>query len=271
MIIDEDKIKEMLPSEFKFLSEDEIEHLYCLFDFCFKWFYRCIDGEIKHVKSYHNAFYFLVNELIGKLVSEYFGDTHVKSEVVREYNTGVFYLISDNFIKDGFKYSYLNNEIFNSLNLKKFNNNVSVLERIDNLDIKKEDLIKLKSDLKRMVVCDFICNCYDRAFRNFMVGFNSDRVKLMPIYDFEFSFKQGYSNYPNVFSFNFQNLSELEYIRNDVEFQKFLYMASDLDMREILEKFHDIYPIRLDKEEIIKYMYVVLNKQDEIRERRLIK
>ena len=205
------------------------------------------------------------------MVSEYFGDETVNKKVVRAYNTGIYYLLSDNFIYDGFRYCNFNDDKFKSLNFKNHNNSILLIDKIDTLDFNKEDLKLLKQDLKRMVISDYISKVQDRAYRNFMVRYHKDRINLLPLYDYEFSFLESDELYQNVFTFDNSNFDEIEYIRNDEDFQKYLYRAMDLDMKKIMHEFHDKYPIILTEEETNNYLTLVLNQQKKIKEFRLIK
>lgn len=272
MIIDEERIESILLSELENISKEDFDRLCNLFYYPYlKKYYRIFNGKIKHMKPYYILSDYLVNELIGSLISEYFGDERVEKKVVKTYNRGIFHLLSDNFVEDGFRYCNLNDERFSSLNLKNHNNSVLLLDRIDTLDFNKEDLKLLKQGLKRMIVSDFISRVQDRAYRNFMVRYHKDKINLLPLYDYEFSFLESDELYQNVFMFDNSNFDEMEYIRNDEDFQKYLYMAMDLDMKKIIEELHDKYPIILDEEEKNNYSSVVLKQQNKIKQFRLIK
>lgn len=271
MILDYEKSDILFPDEIKKIDTRDVLELSRAYNYpYYKRYFYYVNNKLCHLKTYYMLSNYLVNELLGRLLSCSFGCESVELKFFLSSSACEFYLISDNFINKNLKYTSLNSESF-SLNFKYNRNNISLIERIDNLNFNLDDLKILKRDLKRMVIIDFILKGYDRAFRNFMIMYNNKNIKLMPLYDFEFSFLESDSDFSNAFEFDFNDYDEVSYIRNDMDFQRILYNAMNINMKKIIDEFHDKYPIRLDKDEISKYNSIVTGQQEEIMRRKLIK
>ena len=265
-----------LVRDFDLLSNYERDYLINAYKNIHLKYFNKIDSKIYHIKSVceKNVIY----EFLGKVISEYFGDKQLESRlIVNEY--GRYYLITENFIKGGSYYTNILSDIFHNL---KFDRN----KRLDlfNLDlfdclrfgdvlfkVNKEDLIKLKYSLKSMIINDFMRNQSDRCYRNFMFEYNFNSLKLMPLYDFEYSFFDNEEYLENIFKFYVNNENTINYVRNDEQFQELLYRAMDLDMDKIFIKLFDLYPIRLSDSEINMYKSIINDKKENIKKYNLIK
>lgn len=235
-----------------------------------------INGVVYHQKRLYKED--VIDELLGKIISEYFGDKCVLSKIIRvEYNR--FYLLSENFIEVGHNYTNLNNGLFPYL---KFDNNgrldlfnLDLLDRIKFngkiIETDKDDFIKLKYDLKKMIVSDFIRNQSDRVYRNFLIKYDNNHCSLMPLYDFEYSFFNFDKELVNSFIFEVSEEKVANYVKRDEGFQKLLYKAMDMNMKKIFEKLFDEYPVRMNSDEIIKYENLIDDKKKDIKKYKLIR
>lgn len=266
-------------NDIKNISDKDVRRLNNAYRFTrYNLYFYKIDGKLYHIKM--QSIKGFINELLGRMINKYFELKTLKTEIIKnEY--GKKYLITKNFIRGGHNYTNLNSGIFPNFTYNYYGE-YSKLSELDNLNLIKynmgskivetdrEDLIKLKNDLKAMIVADYIMNQSDRAFRNFMFEYKDNHVYLMPLYDFEYSFNNNFFG-KNVFQIDVMDESILCYIRKDEDFQKLLYKAMELDMENILEKLMSKYPIKLNKTEIKEYSKVIMSKQKEIKEYKLIR
>ena len=116
-----------------------------------------------------------------------------------------------------------------------------------------------------MIISDYIRKHSDRDFKNFMFEYDKSHCRLMPLYDFEFSFLQYEKVLRNTFNFNISNKRVNEYIRNDNQFQELLELTIKMDMKLIFDKLFDEYPVRMIKEEIINYNNIVEENKEKIK------
>lgn len=117
------------------LSDKEFTKLFKAYSNIQTMNYLCkIKGKI-----YHNKRIFkedVINELLGKIISEYFGDQCINSQIIRdEFNR--YYLLTENFIKIGNNYNTFNSGIFPNIKLDE--SNKLELFNLDLLDVIKSD------------------------------------------------------------------------------------------------------------------------------------
>lgn len=240
------------------------------------WNYKIIDRQTYHIKSVDLNTIF--NELIGKIISEYFKDKQNKSKIIRKDYLN-FYLITENFLNYDSSYVYMNSGVFPNIQFDKNGQmELSALEKINIMRIKgkeycinENDLNNLKYRLKVMIMNDYIREHCDRWYYNFMFEINKGYCKLAPLYDFELSFQLFDGDLENSFNFDLTNIETRKFIKNDDQFQELLILAMDLNMKKVFEQLFDEYPVILTKEEQQFYEDTIKRKKDEIKRYKLIK
>lgn len=225
-------------------------------------------------KTYHKKRIYkedVVNELLGRIISEYLGDDKLETKIIRDEGDR-FSILTENFIDPKKKYINLHNNIFHKLRFHKWRLDIFSIDLFDEIKIdkniykiNKDDLVKLKYKLKMMIISDYIRKHSDRDFKNFMFEYDKSHCRLMPLYDFEFSFLQYEKVLRNTFNFNISNKRVNEYIRNDNQFQELLELTIKMDMKLIFDKLFDEYPVRMIKEEIINYNNIVEENKEKIK------
>ena len=273
------KIESINRKDIKLLSSEDFDSLYRAYTYSFFPLYIFkINGKMYHIKQ--NKIHNLINELIGQYVTEFFGGKKLNSKL---YIDDKFsnYLITENFIKNSHHYTNLHSNIFPKINFDK--DEILSIKDLDNFDYIKnnkygeivetnlKDLKQFKLDLKIMIVSDFIRKQSDRKFRNFMFEYKDNRVKLMPLYDYEYSFDLYKPKLINSFELTLKNESIVSYIRNDDTFQELFYRAMNLNLNTILERLQDEYPVSMNSLEMSKYISIVLVRQDDIKRYNLLK
>ena len=269
-----DNIEEI--NSFDYLSNEEYNYMTEAYrDINLNYFCK-LNNKIYHKKRVYEED--IIDEFLGKIISEYFGDKHIESKIIIGSINRLF-LLTENFIEEGHLYTNIRSNIFCNLKfddrdrLDLFNldlfNHIRFNEIIVN--VKKEDLIKLKYSLKMMIINDYMRKQCDRVFRNFMFEYKFNRIKLMPLYDFEYSFFNSDNDLENTFKFDLDDKNVIDYVRNDNQFQELLYLGMDLNMDKIFEKLFDLYPVRLNNKEMDKYKNIIDEKKKEIKEYKLIR
>lgn len=238
--------------------------------------YTIIDRQIYHIKQIYLSTIF--NELLGKIISEYFKDEQNESKIIRKNYTN-FYLITENFLNCNFNYVQMNKGIFPNVQFDKNNQmELSALEQINimkingkNYYINENDLKNLKYRLKAMIINDYIRLHSDRWYYNFMFEINDDYCKLAPLYDFELSFQEYDQTLENAFKFDLTNKETRSFVKGDDQFQELLNLAMELNMKKVFEQLFDEYPVILTKEEQQLYENIINDKKVEIKRYQLIR
>ena len=122
-----------------------------------------------------------------------------------------------------------------------------------------------------MIINDYMREQSDRVYRNFMFEYGFNRIKLMPLYDFEYSFLDSDKLLENTFKFNLEDESVRDFVRKDDQFQELLSLGMDLNMDRVFEELFSIYPVRMNNEEMNKYKNIIDNKKKKIKEYKLIR
>lgn len=241
------------------------------------YFYLCnLDGNYYHWKEIYDDT--IINELLGKIISQYFKDDQLESKIVKDEND-IYYLLTDNFIETGKKYSLFYQGLFPKIELDKNCRldlfNIDLLDQINSdgkiLKTDKQDLINIKYSLKMMIISDFIRRQSDRWYQNFLIQYHDNNCRLMPLYDFEYSFLEYEESLENSFKFDLTDKTVINYVRNDEQFQELLHLAMDLNMKKVFERLFDEYPIRINHGEILLYENIIKEKKEEIKKYKLIK
>ena len=162
-------------------------------------------------------------------------------------------------------YSLLDNYlILNNLN-EFFNKEEDKKYKLKNKN--RENLIY---NLKTMIIRDLITDTTDRHIENFMFCYNKNKVELMPLYDYEYSFLDGDIT-GNLFSFDFNDKNILDILRNDESYQILLEKSMLLEMKGIFKKLEERYPIKLSSHDKYKYENVIRKNKAKIKEYKLIR
>ena len=268
MKIRENEVEELYP--ITKLSKEELDGLVC--DFYYKDQFIKKDDVIYHRKD--NDINYIVNELLGELVSNYFSLDTVNGKLYKYFNE--YTLLTELFTDSNCRYYFINDlfvgykkSIYNSFD------NLNILNKIKcdgrEIDVNKESLKKLLNDIKAMIVRDFITNTKDRHSANFMFFCDKDIVKLMPLYDYEYSFVDGGYRDTNVFSIDLHNAKIIDIFLHDDKFQELLELAMKLDMKKIITLFEEKYPISLSRLDKQDYIGVIKEKQKLIKQYKLLR
>lgn len=280
MEIVSNKIYYISSSDLKKLSKFELWNLEKAYNYvCYDIDFFKLYSKIYHMKSSQILNDNLVNELIGQIITSYFNDNIIKSKLFVGEDK-VHYLLTENFIKIGKKYTSVPDDIFYKFKYYVTRLDILVLDDLDVLydsyryKFDTYDLKRLKYDLKVMIVIDYIMGQIDRDYRNFMFEYSKNHIKLCPLYDFEYSFMIGEKNIQykcNSFDFDLDNEEIVKYIRSDEDFQKIISIAMSLKFKNVLEQLYDEYGIIFNEDEKNKYNKVIAKKQEDIKKYKLLR
>lgn len=258
------------------LTKDDKKKIFCDFNYSHQFVKK--DDVIYHIKL--RKINYVVNEILGELISEYFGLETVKSQILIDDKPNYYWLLSKNFTNINEKYSYLTEDLFPRLDKNYFIgldnlNNLNVIydtEQDKFYNVDKNDLRKLLLNLKKLIVRDFITNQMDRHYKNYLFGYENNHIRLMPIYDYESSFKSEYrTKYFQLFDFNLTNPKVCLYVKGDASFQELLEIALNLNVRELINKMCDEYFLKLSIVEKWDYESVIREKKKDIKRYKLIR
>lgn len=234
------------------------------------------DDVIYHAKL--RRINLVVNEILGELISEYFDLDTVKSKIFRGGQPHYCWLLTKNFTIFNEKYSYFTDKLFPNLSLEKGLNKLNNLGQIyiseedKYYTVDENDLKKLILSLKKLIVRDFMTNQVDRHYANFVLCYDKSFIKLMPVFDYEHSFKDGtIAKEFNLFDFKIWNDSAQNFIKEDDTFQELFEKALKLNMRKIIKKMCEEYPIRLSSSEKWDYESVTRERKNDIKRYKLIR
>lgn len=272
MKIYEEKVENLFPLEE--LTKDDKNNLFC----SKHHFYQFVKKNqiIYHMRK--DKVNYILNEIIGELVSEYFELKTVKGELYKIDKDDNFKyclltkLFTNSNDKYGNIYDLFPNYYFNYNDLKIINNLSQIYdpELKKKYTLKKQFRIDIIKKLKRMIIRDFVTNTTDRHFANFMFSYDKSFIELMPLYDYEYSFRNGRRG-GNLFDFNIESKEVINFLRNDDTFQEILEKAMELKMSDIFKKLHEQYPIKLNGIDKNKYESVVIRNQRDIKKYKLIR
>ena len=251
------------------------------YDFKENRFIKINDQLYFFKKAYNHKYIYLINELMGELISKYFDLQTVHNEVIKytnEYDRRRYGIISKNFIDNPSLCKYLSRSLFPDLK-KEENIGLDNLNNLKNMidkekyyrEISNGTYAKLLEDIKKLLVRDFISSQSDRHNCNMIFKVVKNNVCLMPVYDYEHSFMNNkFGEFFHIFDIDLKLKKVREYIRNDYTFQPLLIKAYYLNPEIIIEELENTYPVRLTQEEREAYSYIINNKQEKIKKYRLI-
>lgn len=259
----ESKILRLEDQHIELLTTEEEKNLFCTHKHINE--FKKINGKIYKIKNTT----LILDELIGEEVSKYFKLQTVDSTIAMEGDS--ICLLTELFTRPGAEYG-------NFYNFKDVDANTLV--GLDNLDrlryfksekqdkiitISKKSYNKLLKDIKKMIVRDFITTQRDRHSKNFMFEVEGNKVELMPIYDYEYSFGHGLRyrpRYIGLFDMRLDLKKVREYIKGDKYLQFLLYKSLNVNIISIagLLKNKGVIVNPYEIEEYINY--VDWNKQE---------
>lgn len=261
---------------------DEDKKQILSYDFKINRFIKLDNTLYYFKKAYNHKYIYLLNELMGELVSKYFKLQTVHNELIKytnEYNKIRYGLISKNFIDNPKNCKYLSSKLFPNLDKEKdigLDNLNNLKTVIDNDKYYRETnnitYAKLLEDLKKLIIRDFITSQTDRHNYNMIFKIIDNNICLMPVFDYEHSFMNNeYRTFFHIFDFNLKLKKVREYIKNDNIFQQLLYKSYSLKPELLIEELEDIYPVKLNDIEKDSYIYSINKKQELIKKYKLIK
>jgi len=170
----------------------------------------------------------LINELIGELISEYFGlDTiHYKIAKLNINGNSEIGLVSKNF----------SNPLYDYKRVSDFNlpskNDLSNLERIKAICKSENEYRLILEDLKKLFIRDFYAIQGDRTENNLLFKKTENSLRLAPLYDYESSFgniNEGwYSN--SLGTLDLMNKKTIYLLKNDDKFHELIHLIIKLNI-----------------------------------------
>ena len=178
--------------------------------------------------------YKLINELIGEYLANYLNVDVVHYEIGRFKDT--YGLVSENFIKKGSKYYFLE-DIDIPKDYTSTNNLLLLKNRCKNI----ENYNKLINEIFKLVAIDIYMNQADRNDSNFQFRKEKGSISLAPLYDFEESF---YEPFKDEYKSILLGIDIYD-IKKYLELKKLINKLLDLNIKDIL------YKIECDKNILI--------------------
>lgn len=191
-----------------------------------------------------------VHELLGEVISEYFGlDTvHYKvAELDVKGKDKKYGVASKNFCDKSLTYK----RIWDYLLEFDFPiEGLSILEKIKIICPKDETYLLLKNDLMKLFTRDFYVSQGDRTGNNFLFKWEKDNVRLAPLYDYEaaFSIYRDLQYKNQIGELNLRDKTTCELIRKDEKFQELFYLLMDADMDDFVKGTEERHKIIIPSE-----------------------
>lgn len=230
-----------------------------------------IDGKWYFYKSDGYDFHF-VNELLGEVISEYFGlDTvHYKVALLKIAGKKQEYgLLSENFCSPDYLYT-------RTWDYNLGRRNIFELDKLAEICDTHEESKKLLSDMKKFIIRDFYTSQSDRHGNNFLFKEKKDGSegkRLAPLYDYENSFEsidpEIYGN--QILYLNMKNPDLPHFFKNDPEYQESLCKIRDANMDKFLKTVEERHNILIPSEYKEHYRQNDKRKKDIVKTNRLIK
>lgn len=200
-----------------------------------------IDEEWYFYKSSGYDFYF-INELLGEIISEYFGLETVHYKVAKLCVNGKndeYGVISKNFCD--------NKCVYKTVWDYKFlpRGDLHILEDIRNICNLEDEYLLLLDDLKKFFIRDFYASQGDRTGNNFLFKNTINGIRLAPLYDYEKSFESLKSHiYSNQIALlNIKNKGTQRLLKNDIRFQELLHKVMQADISSFINELEEKHKI----------------------------
>lgn len=229
-----------------------------------------IENEWYYYKSNHD--FYLANELLGEVISQYFGLDTVHYQIIR--------LLGDNW--ETYKIMSKNicdpNAIFkkpSDFRNFRYYYRLEVLDNLHSLCKSESEHQLLLSDIKKLFIRDFYVSQDDRNEYNFMFRIDEDGIRLAPLFDYEYSFNpttpKKYFNpcgvttlkkYCNSMgSIDMDDEKTICRLRDDEEFQRLLYLIMGAKMKLLIQYVEDNHRIIIPSD----YKEIYLNHDKEMK------
>lgn len=230
-----------------------------------------IDGKWYFYKSDGYDFHF-ANELLGEVISEYFGlDTvHYKVALLKVAGKKPEYgLVSENFCSPNYIYT-------RTWDYNLSSGNIFELDRLNEICNSPEEFNSLLSDMKKFIIRDFYTSQLDRSGNNFLFmqkKDGSEGKRLAPLYDYENSFE---SSSPEIYRnqilyLNMKNPDLPNFFKKDLEYQENLYKIRDADINKFMKIVEERHSILIPNDLKEFYRKKDKEKKDIIKTNRLVK
>ncbi len=234
-----------------------------------------IDDKWFFFKEEEDELHFF-NELLGEVISEYFGLDTVHYKVGKlivgssEPKIGV---VSENFCSSDYKYT----RIFDYPNFYRgYANDIQHLEKLRDLCASDEEFKLLFADFKKFMIRDFYTSQGDRTGSNFLFkekNDGSEGKRLATLYDYE----NGFEVCPSDCLYNaliYQEMKERKlrrYFKRDAEYQESLEKLRDANMNAFLTEVEERHSILIPQD--VKKFYIEADKRKKeiVKKNRLVK
>ena len=204
-----------------------------------------INGVWYFYKSDGYDFHF-INELLGEIISEYFGLDTIHYKVAQLFVNGEnkgYGVISQNFCDTKSIYKRAWDYGFQPLR------DLSILQTIRDICPFEEEYLLLLNDMKSFFVRDFYTSQLDRNGNNFLFKCSSEGIRLAPLYDYENSFetinKFRYRN--QVGELNIANPFTQRILQDD-KFQELLNLLMNANMASFVDTVEDRHKILVPRD-----------------------
>lgn len=214
-----------------------------------------------------------INELLGEVISEYFGLDTIHYKLAKHYDK------NNNFIEEGILSENFCNPNYAYITCNNFKNSLTTIGTIDVLDelrklcASEESFKLLQNKNKALVVRDFGVGQRDRYAHNFLFKEDNNSLILAPLYDYEDSFdtecRWKYEN--SLLMFNIFDSYTINLVRNDEEFQRLFNLLIDLDINELIKEVENRHKIKLEDFRTDLYTYYIDSVKDLVKKQKLIK
>jgi len=197
--------------------------------------------ELYYFKTRENEF--LLRELLGESVSEYFNIPTVRYELAKGIiqKQEVYGLLS--------KYARAKNKRYKTLQecLKDYNYSslcgVDIVDAVDNI----WHGAPITEDIYAFLVRDFFTNEWDRLPSEILIELSSvPRLGYLCDYEYEFTDIKTKIAIPRLYYMSFENEFILDKIQRDEMFKKYFEKALKINLTEMLEKLCQEKKLRLD-------------------------
>lgn len=246
----EDKSTFISLDEYRFLTDEEFSRFKVNYDESYRYKFIKYNDDIYYVKNKPDRSDLLLNEILSERVSSFFDLDTVSSKLYSFKENNEYLddcvLLTKKIMED--KKTYGNFDIFinaiekYNIGLENFNNIFSYKNPSSNdiININDNSLEKLKLDLKKMLVADFVCAQYNRRKENYMFECNNSNVKLMPLYNYSDSFYAAiHKKNFGLLEFDIYSHKVKRQIRKDDIFQELLVKVGDINYDEMIDEVKD--------------------------------
>lgn len=200
-----------------------------------------IDNQWYFYKSDGYDFHF-INELLGEIISEYFGLETVHYKIaqlcVNGKNQG-YGVVSKNFCNPESTYKSAWDYGFNPTS------DLSILQKIRDICSTEKEYLILLNDMKKFFIRDFYVSQLDRTGNNFLFKIDTNGIRLAPLYDYENSFeaidKYKYRN--QIGELDITNPDTRKILLTDDKFQELLNLLMGTNMSTFIELVEDRHKI----------------------------